>query len=275
GTHALHGVAEPMTLSRVRGLLAPPSPDEEFVTATVPVLVGREEESGLLRRRWEQSKAGLGQVVFISGEAGIGKSALVERLRAQGRAEGLPRIAYRCSPYHTTSALYPVITHIEHLLQFVPDDPPATKLAKLEAGLRPYDLPAERYWQRAGQQASERSANLEAISHFTTGIELLKTLPETPQRTQQALTLHIALGAALQMAKGHAAPEVEHAYTQAHALCQQVSETPQLVPVLFGLWRYNIQRSAKKLMRHSASSGYDRRQIHPRGGGDDHGIPLA
>ena len=117
----------------MRGLLATPSHDEEFVTAAVPVLVGREEESGLLRRRWEQSKAGLGQVVFVSGEAGIGKSALVEGLRAQVRAEGLPRMALRCSPYHTTSALYPVITHIEHLLQFAPDDPPASRLAKLEA----------------------------------------------------------------------------------------------------------------------------------------------
>src|SRR5262245_20162673 len=141
GTHTLHGVAEPMMVSRVRGLLATPSHDEEFVTATVPVLVGREEESGLLRRRWEQSKAGLGQVVFGSGEAGIGKSAVVEALRAQGRAGGFPRIAYRCSPYHTTSALYPVITQIEHLLQLAPDDPPATRLAKLEVGLRPYDLP--------------------------------------------------------------------------------------------------------------------------------------
>ena len=97
---------------------------------------------------------------------------------------------------------------------------------------------AVRYWQRAGQQASDRSANLEAISHCTTGIELLKTLPETPEHTQQAVTLHIALGAALLMTKGHAAPEVEHAYTQARALCQQVGETPELVPVLFGLWRF-------------------------------------
>ena len=53
----------------------------------------------------------------------------------------MPRIAYRCSPYHTTSALYPLITHLEHLLQFAPDDPPATRLAKLEVGLGPYDLP--------------------------------------------------------------------------------------------------------------------------------------
>jgi class 3 adenylate cyclase/tetratricopeptide (TPR) repeat protein len=141
GTHALHGIAEPMRVSRVRGLLATPSHDEECVTAGVPLLVGREEESGLLRRRWDQSKAGLGQVVCISGEAGIGKSALVESLRAQVRVEGLPCIAFRCSPYHTNSALYPVITHLEHLLQLAPDDPPATKLAKLEAGLQPYDLP--------------------------------------------------------------------------------------------------------------------------------------
>jgi predicted ATPase len=557
GTHTLHGVAEPMTVSHVRGLLATPSRDEEFVTAGVPLLVGREEESGLLRRRWDQSKAGLGQVVFVSGEAGIGKSALVEGLRAQVRTEGLPRIAYRCSPYHTTSALYPVITHIEYLLQFAPDDSPATKLVKLEAGLRPYDLPlaevvpllagllsvplpAERYapltltpqqqkqqtldalvawlaaeaerqpvlvawedlhwadpttlevlglvieqaptvpmlhmltyrpefsppwpprshmtplvltrlerpqvealitqraggktlpaevvqyivaktdgvplyveeltkmllaspllreeaeqyvltgplhtvaipdtlqaalmarldqlqtakevaqlgavlgrgftyellaaiapqdedtlqaglaqlvraellyqrgrpprarymfkhaliqdaayqsmlkstrqqvhqqvaqmlearfpalvetqpelmaqhytvagcaeqavhyWQRAGEYASDRSAYLEAISHFTTGIELLKSLPETPEHTQKALTLYIGLGAALLVTKGQAAPEVEQAYTRAREMCQQVGETPELVPVLFGLWRFYIARPQFQMTR--------------------------
>jgi predicted ATPase len=140
GTHVLHGVAEPMAVSRVRGLLETPSRDEEFFTAGVPVLVGREEESGLLRRRWEQTKAGLGQVVLISGEAGIGKSALVQGVRALVRAEGLPHMAFRCSPYHTNSALYPVITHLGRLLQFAPDDPPAKRLAKLEAGLRPYGL---------------------------------------------------------------------------------------------------------------------------------------
>jgi predicted ATPase/class 3 adenylate cyclase len=97
-------------------------------------------------------------------------------------------------------------------------------------------------WQRAGHQASERSANPEAISHFSIGIALLQTLPETPAHTQQAVTLYIALGAALQMAKGIGAPEVEHTYTQARALCQQVGETSQLVPVLFGLWRFYIAR---------------------------------
>ncbi len=551
GTHTLLGVAEPMAVSRVRGLLAMPSRDEEFVAAGVPFLVGREEEVGLLRRRWEQSKAGLGQVVLISGEAGIGKSALVESLRAQVRAEGLPRIAVRCSPYHTNSALYPVITHLEHLLQLEPDDPPATRLAKLEAGLRPsglplaevvplfagllaVPLPAERYapltltppqqkqqtldalvawlaaeaerqpvlvawedlywadpttlellglvvdqaptvpmlhvltyrpefsppwpprshmtpivlnrlerqqvealisqrargkalpaevvqhivtktdgvplyveeltkmllaspllreeadqyvltgplravaipdtlqdalmarldqlnrakevaqlgavlgrefayellqviapldedtlqaglaqlvaaellyqrgrpprarylfkhaliqdaayasllkstrqqvhqqvaqvletrfpalvetqpelvaqhytaagctepavvyWQRAGQQASERSAHLEAISHVTTGIELLKTLPETPEHTQHALTLHIALGASLIATKGQAAPEVEQTYAHARQLCQHLEDPHQLFPVLRGLWNHALVRA--------------------------------
>jgi predicted ATPase len=98
------------------------------------------------------------------------------------------------------------------------------------------------YWLRAGQHASDRSANVEAISHLTTGLELLKTLPETPEHTQQALTLHLALGTALLVTKGHAAPEVEQAYTQAYALCQQVGETSELFPVLFGLYRFYVTR---------------------------------
>ena len=98
------------------------------------------------------------------------------------------------------------------------------------------------YWLRAGQQASDRSAYLEAISHVTTGLALLKTLPETPAHTQQAVTLHLALGAALLVTKGHAAPEVEQVYTQAYALCQQAGETSQLVQVLLGLWRFYVSR---------------------------------
>src|SRR5262249_55107636 len=105
------------------------------------------------------------------------------------------------------------------------------------------------YWQRAGEHASDRSAYLEAVSHLTTGIELLTALPATPEHTQQAVTLHLTLGAALQMAKGLAAPEVEHAYTQARALCQQVGEIPELVPVLFGLWRYYVTRSQYHMAR--------------------------
>ena len=63
---------------------------------------------------------------------------------------------------------------------------------------------------------------------------MLKTLPDTPERAQQELTLQIALGAPLMATKGFAAPEVESVYTRARELCQQVGETPQLFPVLWG-----------------------------------------
>jgi predicted ATPase len=115
-----------------------------------------------------------------------------------------------------------------------------------EAGLLAQAIP---YWQRAGQLASDRSAHLEAISHVTTGIALLTTLPETPERIQHAVTLHMALGVALQIAKGHAAPEVEHVYTRAYALCQQVGESPELAQVLFGLWRFYAVRSQLQTAR--------------------------
>ena len=103
-----------------------------------------------------------------------------------------------------------------------------------EAGLLAQAIP---YWQRAGQRAIERSANLEAIGHLTKGLEVLTTLPDTPERTQQELDLQTALGPALMATKGYAAPEVEQAYARARELCQQVGETPQLFPVLWGLWR--------------------------------------
>lgn len=138
GRHTLKGVAEPMQIFRVRGPLETQA--DRPTVAGVPFLVGRDEELGLLRRRWEQAKERLGQVVLLSGAAGIGKSALTEVLRAQVRDEGLPRLALRCSAYHQNSALYPVITHVERVLGFDRADAPATRLGKLEQGLRPYRL---------------------------------------------------------------------------------------------------------------------------------------
>ena len=127
------------------------SVEEAAADERAVLLVGRDEELGLLRRRWEQSKEGLGQVVLIIGEAGIGKSSLVQVLRAQVTQEGLPRITFRCSPYHTNSALYPTITHLHRLLRFEREDPPDVKLAKVERGLAAFeasgrgDLLAEAY----------------------------------------------------------------------------------------------------------------------------------
>jgi predicted ATPase len=106
-------------------------------------------------------------------------------------------------------------------------------------------LPAQAilYWQRAGQHAVERSANLEAISHLTKGLEVLKTLPETPERNQHELALQLAQGAPLLMIKGHSSPDVEHAYTRAYELSQQVGEISQRFSALVGLWRFCLSRS--------------------------------
>jgi predicted ATPase len=98
------------------------------------------------------------------------------------------------------------------------------------------------YWQRAGQQALQHSANPEAVRHLTRGIELLSTLPDTPARAQQELEFQLALGPALMATKGQAAPEVEQAYARARALCAQIGETPQLVPTLRGLCRFYQSR---------------------------------
>ena len=86
------------------------------------------------------------------------------------------------------------------------------------------------YWQRAGQRAIERSANVEAIAHVQRGLALLSTLPDTPQRTQRELDLLTTLGPALLSTQGYAAPEVLQAYTRASELCQQVGETPEHFP---------------------------------------------
>jgi predicted ATPase len=94
------------------------------------------------------------------------------------------------------------------------------------------------YWLRAGQRASERSANQEAISHLTTGLALLRSLPPTPARTQQELPLHLALGSSLLATKGFAASEIEQTYSRAHYLCQHLEEPHKLFPALRGLWNY-------------------------------------
>jgi predicted ATPase/class 3 adenylate cyclase len=99
------------------------------------------------------------------------------------------------------------------------------------------------YWQQAGQCAVQRSAHVEAISHLTQGLALLQTLPETPERTQCAVDMHIALGASLIATKGYAAPEVGETYTRARHLCQYLDDVHQRFPVLRGLWNYYFVRA--------------------------------
>jgi class 3 adenylate cyclase/DNA-binding winged helix-turn-helix (wHTH) protein len=109
-----------------------------------------------------------------------------------------------------------------------------------EAGLPAQAAPI---WLRAGQHALERSAHVEAIAHLSKGLEVLKTLPDTLERTQLELVLQTTLGPALMATKGYATPEVEYAYVRARELCQQVGETPQLFQALWGLWYFYLVRA--------------------------------
>jgi predicted ATPase len=111
---------------------------------------------------------------------------------------------------------------------------------------------AVEYLRLAGQQAMQRSANAEAINHLTTALELLKTLPNTPERARQELTLQIALGSPLSAIKGHAAPEVGEAYTRARELCEQIGETPQLLSVVYGQWVFCFARGELQTARELA-----------------------
>ena len=95
-------------------------------------LVGREEELGLLLRRWARAKAGEGQVVLLSGEPGIGKSRLTAALLEHIGREPYTRLRYFCSPHHADSALYPIIGHFERVARLAYNDSLQTKLDKLD-----------------------------------------------------------------------------------------------------------------------------------------------
>jgi class 3 adenylate cyclase/predicted ATPase len=96
-------------------------------------LVGREEELELLLRRWSKAKTGEGQVVLLSGEAGIGKSRLTAALLERIAAEPHTRLRYFCSPQHTDSTLYPIISQMERAAGLAHDDTAQSKLDKLDA----------------------------------------------------------------------------------------------------------------------------------------------
>jgi AAA ATPase domain len=105
---------------------------EALRTATTP-LVGRDEEMALLIRRWEQAKAGEGQIVLISGEPGIGKSRLAQTMVERLAGEPHIRLRFFCSPLHQDSALFPVVAHLERAAGFHRDDTAEQRLDKLEA----------------------------------------------------------------------------------------------------------------------------------------------
>jgi predicted ATPase len=134
GTRELKGIAGPVPAWAVLQASPVASRFEAMHATGLTALVGREEESELLLRRWSKAKTNKGQVVLLSGEAGIGKSrltaALLERL-----AEPHTRLRYFCSPQRTDSALYPIIGQIERAAGLAHGDPPQARLDKLDAVL--------------------------------------------------------------------------------------------------------------------------------------------
>jgi DNA-binding winged helix-turn-helix (wHTH) protein/predicted ATPase len=128
----LKGVTQPVLAWLVRRANPVENRFEALRATALTPLVGREEEMDLLQRRWTKAKAGAGQVVLISGEAGIGKSRLTAELLERIAAEPHTRLRYFSSPQHTDSALYPIISRIERAAALTHDDTTQTKLDKLD-----------------------------------------------------------------------------------------------------------------------------------------------
>jgi class 3 adenylate cyclase/tetratricopeptide (TPR) repeat protein len=135
GPQALKGFAEPVRASRVLAERATESRFEAREGRLTP-FIGREQEMALLIERFERAVAGEGQAVLLSGEAGIGKSRLVQTLCERLATTPHTRMRMQCSPFHITSTLHPVIRHLEYAAGFQPDDMPDAKLRKLDALLR-------------------------------------------------------------------------------------------------------------------------------------------
>jgi predicted ATPase/class 3 adenylate cyclase len=178
GAHALKGVDTPLQVYRVVGESGAQSRLDVPSPRGLTPLIGREAEVTLLLDRWAQVTDGLGQVVLLSGEAGIGKSRLAQVLKDHLAGEPHTRLECRCSPYHINSALYPVIDLWQRVLRFETAEAPADKLGKLEQMLAQsrlplaetvplfaalLSLPADRYPALALTPQQQKQQTLEAL----------------------------------------------------------------------------------------------------------------
>jgi class 3 adenylate cyclase/predicted ATPase len=132
GAIEVKGLAGPVPVWQVLSPSVVASRFEALRGSAMTGLVGRDEEIELLLRRWARAKARDGQVVLISGEAGLGKSRITAALEERLHTEPHLRLRYFCSPYHQDSPLFPFIDQLGRAAGFARDDPPASKLEKLE-----------------------------------------------------------------------------------------------------------------------------------------------
>src|SRR5208282_2702592 len=183
GPKDLKGIAGPVRAWTALRASSAEGRFEALHTTGLTALVGREEESELLLRRWSKAKTGEGQVVLLSGEGGIGKSRLTAALLESVATEPHTRLRYFCSPQHTDSALYPIINQMERAAGLAHDDTPQARLDKLDAML------------------AQTSTRIEDVALFAEMLSLpndgrypaLDLIPEQRrQRTLEALTAQLA-----------------------------------------------------------------------------------
>ena len=146
GSRKLKGVAQPAELFRVQAVAPARNPIETAMPAGLTALTGRDHEINLLKDRWEQAQEGMGQVVLLVGEAGLGKSRLVYTLKehvlgqmVEGEVDA-PVIEWRCSPHYQNTGLYPAIEFYERALGFGREEPPEARFDRLLHRLEQYGL---------------------------------------------------------------------------------------------------------------------------------------
>jgi hypothetical protein len=188
GTHAVKGIAAPVQVYQV---LQESGVQHRFEVAAIHGLtpfVGRDTEVTLLDERWRHVRDGLGQAVLLSGEAGIGKSRLVQMFKERVAHAPHTLMEYRCSPYYQHSAFYPIVDFFERTLGFDRHERPAAKLMKLQAALAPLALPLD---NTVPLLATLLSIPLSAVD----------TLPDLTPQQQRQQTLTAILGIVLALAE--------------------------------------------------------------------------
>lgn len=203
--------------------------------AQVGAVIGREFATDLLQAVYPEEESGvassLGQLVRTDI---VSEQIPPPQARYQFRHALIQDTAYASLLRRTRQRYHRDIAQVleGHFAETTETQPELLAHHYTEAGLTEQAIP---YWQRAGERAAQRSANVEAIRHLSKGLELLATLPDTPERSQQELTLQVTLGPVLSATRGYTGPDVEHTYARALELCRQAGETPQILPVLRGL----------------------------------------
>ncbi len=182
GAKELKGVTGPVRAWAALRASAVEGRFEALHAAELTALVGRDEEADLLLRRWSRAKTGEGQVVLLSGEAGIGKSRLTAALLERLATEPHTRLRYFCSPQHTDSAFFPIIGQMERAAGLAYDDTAQAKLDKLDAVLA-----------RAAVSKQGAALFADMLSLPNDGrYPMLDLAPQQRrQRTLQALTLQL------------------------------------------------------------------------------------